>query len=1130
MSKNPSFKDRLKASFKIITKKGYSKHKDGIRKQLGLQMLNESYGYSDVYNYHPQDIYRPREKLSFRRRNRLFIDCQILRSVINIVNEEMHRNGLALKKEFTRKCRREYIEPCGNSSHNMLSKLGQSPIDENCGLCPNPKIPLGQDECGEEYDTEQIRCNDCRMPTRSPELLQKRTLRKYMKKPINNQNQMLTQVVRHVNMDVEKHDNGFFINQFTYTWESKDGIEPITPTGIIWKQTYRGDPGRLRPVIRKQGDLGSNFYTCILHREKYEMHEMNESRTGFRSNEIPRCDQNISANVHTIVNCNQILQRVYYVTIREEGSENDVVHSYIKDEVIHVKKYYPAGAMGISLIDSLYYSVLQVIGMEKWIAEYYLKMRMFKGFFTVPNELGGEQSTVQKFVYAEFAKWRQDPYYTPIFGIPKDSKDMAYHRVDDKPSELQLIENRQETRQTIANSYGVANKWMNDTSTGAGLNNDGVDIMTTNRHIKFGQGVMENQGLKKLCASWLNVAIEDVEWYIGYNPHEEQDLMAEKQRTALDIANARAAQEVGADVYINAEREFVFAPPSEGEPLVPLAQKMTNANIQPYQDVEGSGERGMPYERRAQSKPFQGAPNEPKMGGGTGMTTKSISKGNGSPNGKITIEKATTADVFDMMEINKKSDLIELHYSELVNVINNEACFVAKSDDKIVAYSINLYDQNTNMLHLVSIAVDGDYKRMGIANKMVKEGIMAARLTNFSGIRLEVRESNSEAIEFYKNTGFATKEISQGFYSDGESAVVMELLIEKTSDKISFKYEYRWDWENANDYVFEEFKTIGIEEIQISDDYGLTEGDVRHSTINFFLDNPKGIPALVVERTDDGYFLKDGFHRLFVLKQLHASKVLVAIVEKYDPVMTSSKYPVMTKATEDPDFNEKHPRDEGGKFQGKPKMESEDEASEAGVTGGSGQVSDEILPPGVSEPDEGQPTPPTEEGGMNGGGGGKQPKGNVLSHLMNYGGFIMNQDLQYFEGGGYWVGIPFEPNFTLVDEIDDSILNAMIKEEQAIIAQLPPMNYVINGWIQDDKVCVGIGEIHDNIDAAKFNANENYEGEIWDFDVNTSVIIKTNASNDEIVYDFFARRGRYWDNKQQYLSLEEYIQNKASEY
>ena len=164
------------------------------------------------------------------------------------------------------------------------------------------------------------------------------------------------------------------------------------------------------------------MFTCIKHREYYvEMPEETRPRVMYCDVDMKEDDPN-----GTMI-CREPLQQVKYAQIRDEGANQEIQYCYIEDEVQHIKKYFPAGAMGVSLIDSLYYTVLQVIGMEKWIAEYYLKMRMFKGFITTPTNLAGEAKSIQDIFATEFSKWRRDPYYIPIFAVPPDASTSITH-------------------------------------------------------------------------------------------------------------------------------------------------------------------------------------------------------------------------------------------------------------------------------------------------------------------------------------------------------------------------------------------------------------------------------------------------------------------------------------------------------------------------------------------------------------------------------------------------------------------------------------------------------------------------------------------------------------------------------
>lgn len=56
---------------------------------------------------------------------------------------------------------------------------------------------------------------------------------------------------------------------------------------------------------------------------------------------------------------------------------------------------------------------------------------------------------------------------------------------------------------------------------------------------------------------------------------------------------------------------------------------------------------------------------------------------------------------------------------------------------------------------------------------MMKELFEKARSGGCEYMSLEVRESNTAAIKLYEKLGFVTVNVSKGYYSDNENAIVM---------------------------------------------------------------------------------------------------------------------------------------------------------------------------------------------------------------------------------------------------------------------------------------------------------------------------------------------------------------------
>ena len=76
---------------------------------------------------------------------------------------------------------------------------------------------------------------------------------------------------------------------------------------------------------------------------------------------------------------------------------------------------------------------------------------------------------------------------------------------------------------------------------------------------------------------------------------------------------------------------------------------------------------------------------------------------------------------------------------------------------------------------IATIAVDPRYRRRGIGRALLhaceaKLGVPRSRLT--------VRISNEVAISMYKKDGYATTEIWNHYYNDGEDGMVMEKILE----------------------------------------------------------------------------------------------------------------------------------------------------------------------------------------------------------------------------------------------------------------------------------------------------------------------------------------------------------------
>lgn len=117
---------------------------------------------------------------------------------------------------------------------------------------------------------------------------------------------------------------------------------------------------------------------------------------------------------------------------------------------------------------------------------------------------------------------------------------------------------------------------------------------------------------------------------------------------------------------------------------------------------------------------------------------------------------------------NKDQWLYELHNNP-VNVI-----LVLVDDDKIIG--LNNYMITFNSATISQIAVSKDYRRQGLAKRLLKEmedTFIKEGDDMVETVTLEVRESNEPAISLYKNNGYEVITKKRHYYKDGEDAIYM---------------------------------------------------------------------------------------------------------------------------------------------------------------------------------------------------------------------------------------------------------------------------------------------------------------------------------------------------------------------
>ena len=144
---------------------------------------------------------------------------------------------------------------------------------------------------------------------------------------------------------------------------------------------------------------------------------------------------------------------------------------------------------------------------------------------------------------------------------------------------------------------------------------------------------------------------------------------------------------------------------------------------------------------------------------------------------KIEITKLTHDDLEGIYEVEKDSFPIPWPISSFEEELRNilATYLVAKIKEKIVGYIGMWFVMDE--CHITNIAVLNEYRKNGIATKLINEMLNLCKEHGTKYIMLEVRESNIPAQKLYSKFNFTEEVIRKDYYKnpDGtrENAIVM---------------------------------------------------------------------------------------------------------------------------------------------------------------------------------------------------------------------------------------------------------------------------------------------------------------------------------------------------------------------
>ena len=158
--------------------------------------------------------------------------------------------------------------------------------------------------------------------------------------------------------------------------------------------------------------------------------------------------------------------------------------------------------------------------------------------------------------------------------------------------------------------------------------------------------------------------------------------------------------------------------------------------------------------------------------------------------GGYEIRRCDRDDIPAVMGIN--GETLPEHYSDYFyyDILAEfpESFLVAEVDGAVVGYVMGRIEYGFSHLkklglarkgHIVSVAVREQHRGKGVGSLLLKRGHDAMLARGATECYLEVRVSNVQAVNLYHRLGYKTSGRLEGYYKDGEAALVMAIPLER---------------------------------------------------------------------------------------------------------------------------------------------------------------------------------------------------------------------------------------------------------------------------------------------------------------------------------------------------------------
>ena len=423
------------------------------------------------------------------------------------------------------------------------------------GMTWDPAYFVRDRRDGKDYDPETIE----KMREKQPKKY--RSLRPFLMRPDPQQRVKLEQMMQNVNLygqtflrllqevedDLNIADDAFIFISSEYEYKCcPDGFWHSGEEKMVRhvKQIQRLDPVFVEFDTDQENRPGFAHHVCPLHREELLAIPPDEE---WHTNWKGRCPQ-----------CNHTTFPVIYRYAPYKGTfgtrsgikgPDQQAYYMLAGEVIHSSKFSPTELYGYSPLLSIYEKALSLIGMDRYLYDYFFERQIPQGVVTTvtdnPDDLEMRKEQM-------LSRTLNNPHYIPWMAVSSKTGQgrTEFVRFAYSLDELQFLPVQEAIEKSVAALYGVPGLFMGREESTGGLNNESQQLTRMSRGAQLSQDVYNTEILPKILEAY---GITD--WELKLNDAEEYSEQFEIELKQRRVTWAQALVGMGFGMKYNQDED-----------------------------------------------------------------------------------------------------------------------------------------------------------------------------------------------------------------------------------------------------------------------------------------------------------------------------------------------------------------------------------------------------------------------------------------------------------------------------------------------------------------------------------------------------------------------------------------------